>query len=315
MDYKRIIKSRKARLYVLDLLSFIPDRLMLRIQYRMKLKRKLNLKNPERYTEKVQWYKLNYKNPLMVQCVDKYDVREFIRQQGLEDILVKNYGVFERVEDIDFDSLPSKFVLKNTLGMGGNSVIICRNKSDLNIEETRSQISEWLKPLHKNSGGREWPYYSGKKPRIIIEELLEDDNPGGLIDYKFTCCNGRTACIFVLYDRALGNSAKMATYDRDFNDLHISEVAELVGEGVPKPEGYQEMLEIAEMLAKNFPLVRVDLYNVKGKTYFGELTYYDESGYTQFVPDEFDFTLGSMFDLPELMRNKSIRKEKRKRRV
>ena len=127
MDYKKIIKSRKVREQILRLLRFVPDKTMVKIQYRIKTGRKLNLKNPQRYTEKLQWYKLYYKNPLMIKCVDKYDVREYVKSLGLEEILNECYGVFDKVEDIDFDKLPNQFVMKDTLGGGGDRVIICKD--------------------------------------------------------------------------------------------------------------------------------------------------------------------------------------------
>ena len=300
MDYKRLIKSRETRLLILRLLSFVPDKIMLQLQYRIKLNRKLNLKEPLRYTEKIQWYKLYYRDRKMIQCVDKYDVREYISNRGYGELLVKCYVVYNRAEEIDFLTLPNQFVMKSTLGGGGNSVFICEDKSKLDIEILKKKAGEWVKPrLRVRDGGREWPYYSGKKPRIIIEELIVDDNETGLIDYKFTCCNGKVRCIFVLYDRSLGQNAKMTTYNKDFENIHVSELAELEGEGVPRPKNYERMLEIAEDLAKEFPLVRVDLYNKSGKIFFGELTFYDESGYTQFVPDEFDTKLGRQFILPK----------------
>lgn len=128
MNYKKIIKSRETRIKLLSLLNFIPDKTMIKLQYYIKTGRRLNLKHPQRYTEKLQWYKLYYRDPLMQQCSDKYDVREYVKSKGLGHILNECYGVYERVEDIDFDSLPNQFVLKDTLGGGGNSVIICRKK-------------------------------------------------------------------------------------------------------------------------------------------------------------------------------------------
>lgn len=299
MDYKKIIKSRETRLLILRLLSFVPDRIMLHLQYRIKLNRKLDLKNPIRYTEKIQWYKLYYRDKKMIQCVDKYDVREYISNRGYNDLLVKCYGVYNSADEINFSTLPNQFVMKSTLGGGGNSVFICEDKSKCDINALKKKAEEWIKPkLRVRDGGREWPYYTGKKPRIIIEELIVDDNDNGLIDYKFTCCNGNVKCVFVLYDRNLGQNAKMTTYNRNFENLHVSELAELEGDGVPKPKNYKKMIEISEELAKDFPLVRVDLYNSAGKIFFGELTFYDESGYTQFVPDDFDVALGKQLKLP-----------------
>ena len=176
IDYKKIIKSRATRAKILRALSFIPDNPMLRIQYFVKFGRILHLKHPKRFTEKLQWYKLYYRDPLMVKCVDKYDVREYVKSLGLGHILNDCYGVFNRVEDVDFDKLPDKFVIKDTLGGGGNSVIICEKKSDLEFDNLKSRIDHWTKVKPSRGGGREWPYYSGKTHRIIIERFLEQEN-------------------------------------------------------------------------------------------------------------------------------------------
>ena len=137
MDYKKMLKSRKLRLKILSLLSFIPDKTMLKIQYRIKTGHSLNLKKPKRFTEKLQWYKLYYKNPLMIQCVDKYDVKEYVKSKGLERILIPCYGIYDSVEDIIWRDLPSQFVLKDTLGSGGNTVIVVNDKSKVSISELK----------------------------------------------------------------------------------------------------------------------------------------------------------------------------------
>ena len=128
MSYKNLIKSRKTRLAILRLMAFIPDKTMVKIQYRIKLHRKLDLKNPKRFTEKLQWYKLYYRDPLMAKCVDKYDVREYVKECGLGDILIPIIGIYDTPQQIDIKKLPNKFVAKDTLGGGGNAVIICKKK-------------------------------------------------------------------------------------------------------------------------------------------------------------------------------------------
>ena len=173
MDYKKILKSRSLRLKILQFLSFIPDVPMNKMQYKIKTGRKLNLKNPQRFTEKLQWYKLYYKNPLMIQCVDKYDVREYVKSKGLEDILIPCCGVFEDANEIKWDNLPNEFVIKDTLGGGGNSVIIVEDKDKADIENIKQTISTWTeRKAHVKEAGREWPYYSGNNHRIIIEKCL-----------------------------------------------------------------------------------------------------------------------------------------------
>lgn len=300
-NYKKILPSREIRLFILKCLSFVPDRTMLKIQYRIKMGRNLNLKNPERYTEKIQWYKLYYKDPTMVKCVDKYDVRQFVEQKGLGCILNECYGVYNSVNEIDFDKLPEQFVVKNTLGGGGTSVIVCEKKETIDIEELKEKLSKWTaKKIQTRDGGREWPYYSGKKPRIIIEKFLEEKGEHGLIDYKFMCFNGKVQYCYVLCDRELGVSVKEGICDRELNLLPACELGDEVPKEIKKPDNYSEMLGIAEKLASEFPHVRVDLYNLDGKIVFGELTFYDGSGYASYNPDEFDFEMGSHFELPKV---------------
>lgn len=183
MDYKKIIKSRKMRLEILKLLNFIPDKLMIQVQYRIKTGRRLNLKAPKRYTEKLQWYKLYYRDPIMVQCADKYSVRDYVRSKGLEYILNDLYGVYEDESKIQFDKLPSSFVLKTTNGGGGNNIIICDDKNKLDKEKTLRLLREWLKQKKRKSEGREWIYYDSK-PKIIAEKVLPRNNENDLPDYK-----------------------------------------------------------------------------------------------------------------------------------
>lgn len=302
IDYKKIIKSRKVRLAILRFLRFIPDKWMIKLQYRIKLGRKLDLKNPKRFTEKLQWYKLFYRNPLMPKCVDKGDVREYVESLGLGSILTKCYGVFDRAEEVDFSVLPDKFVIKDTLGSGGNSVIICKDKATLDINSVRGQMTEWVNTRHNvKSGGREWPYYSGKKHRIIIEEYIEsDESKGGLIDYKFFCFNGKTEYLYVFADRNLGDGAGESIYDAEFNNTgYYSDDERPIKRKLTKPSNFDEMRSIAEKLSARFPHARVDMYDQNNTILFGELTFFDGSGYYSFEPDEFDFILGEKFVLPE----------------
>lgn len=300
-DYKKIIKSRSIRLRILRFLSFIPDKIMLRIQYRIKTGNKLNLKNPHRFTEKLQWYKLYYKNPLMIRCVDKYDVREYVKSKGLKDILIPCYGVYNSVNEVDWDALPNQFVMKDTLGGGGVSVVIVKDKSKADIEELKKKAAEWTSiDAHKKDAGREWPYYSGKNHRILFEKYIDSDlAEGGLIDYKFFCFNGKTVCVYVIADRALGNGAGLGIYDPDFNKTDILRADErLLRRFIEKPENYDDLKKVAECLSSDFPEVRIDLYDVDGEIWFGEITFYDGSGYMKFEPDSFDYELGKKFKLP-----------------
>lgn len=305
MDYKKLIKSRETRIKILHLLDFIPDRAMLKLQYRIKTGRKLNLKNPRRFTEKMQWYKLYYKDNRMIQCVDKYDVREYVASKGLGSILNTCYGVYDMVGQIHWDELPSRFVIKDTLGGGGNSVIIVKDKNAADKEAILRTADGWTKESEKAKNvGREWQYSSGKKHRIIVEKYIESDpEKGGLIDYKFLCFNGKPVVLLILADRTIGVDAQCGTYDISFNKMAVTESDETpLQREIEKPENYEEMLRIAEVLSEDFPCARIDLYDNDGQVTFGEVTFYDGSGYMTYSPDEFDFWLGNQLALPAKLR-------------
>ncbi len=298
MDYKRIIKSRKMRLAILRCLAFVPDKLMVSIQYRIKTGRKLNLKNPQRFTEKLQCYKLFYRNADMIRCVDKADVRDYVAERNLEKILIPSLGVYESASDIDWDNLPDSFVMKDTLGMGGASVAVVKNKAAADLESLRKMAKEWTaQKAHVRNGGREWPYYSGKEHRIIFEKYIDSEvESGGLIDYKFFCFDGEPEYLYVITDREIGGKASFGIYDADFNLLNVYRTDEKRPERkVEKPVGYEEMKNVARRLSDGFPEARIDLYNVDGKILFGEITFWDGSGYMQFDPDDFDFIMGKAF--------------------
>ena len=300
-EYKKIIRSPKVRKRILDILRFVPDESMLKLQYRIKLGRKLNLKNPERFTEKLQWYKLYYHNPLMKQCVDKYEVRKFVADKGLQDILVPLVKKYSDIDDIKADELPDEFVMKTTNGGGGLNVVVCNDKSKLDLANIKSKMDSSDKVFKARSGGREWAYY-GLKREIVIEKLLKNDkNPeAGITDYKIFCYNGVPKYIIVDVDRYIGH--KRNFYDIGWNNLYITSDCPACNREIEKPSNLDKMLEVAEKLSEDFPFVRVDLYNVEEKIYFGELTFYPWSGYVQYTPDSFDYELGKHFILPETLR-------------
>ena len=283
----------------MQMLSFVPDELMVKLQYRIKTGRKLNLKTPKRFTEKLQWYKLYYRDPLMAQCADKYEVRKYVEECGLGHILNECYGVFESPEDIDFDALPNSFVAKDTLGGGGNSVIIVQDKSAVDVAEIKKQMQEWVdEPINKKHPGREW-VYDGRKHRIIVEKYIESNpDEGGLIEYKFFGFNGKVEYLYVIADRELGRKARLSIYDASFKKVHASLVEkELVLRNIVKPHNYNELVKTAEMLSMPFPEARIDFYNVENSIVFGEITFFDASGYESFEPDEFDYVMGAGFNI------------------
>lgn len=300
IDYKKLIRNDKVRMSILRALRFVPDSAMVSAQYLIKTGRWPNLKNPKRFTEKLQWYKLNHRDELMVRCVDKGDVREYVTSKGLSDILIPCYGIYECVDEIDWFGLPDAFVMKDTLGSGGRSVEIVADKHSANLSRLVKKAEEWIEEDSKTpSGGREWPYYSGRQHRVLFEELLEaDPNVGGLIDYKFFCFGGKPEVLYVVTDRVLGRHAGLGIYDALFNKIDAVRVDEnpLVRD-VQKPPHFDEMLSVASILSEGFPEVRIDLYEVEGHIYFGEMTFYDGSGYMSFIPDDFDYEFGKKFVL------------------
>ena len=296
MNYKSIIKSQETRLKILSMLTWVPDNLMVRLQYRIQMGFWPNLKNPQRFTEKLQVYKLKYRNPLMHQCVDKYDVREYVKSKGLEDILNDCFGVYDRAEDIDMSKLPKEFVAKTTDGTGGFNVKIVHDKSQLVVDDFCSELNGWLGKKDINAG-REWAYSGIKQSRILVERCLHQTPSGGgtLVDYKFFCFDGEVRFLYVISDRKDG-VVSLAICDTDFNVLPYYRKDERKMPDAPqKPTHFGEMLDIARKLSEGFPHVRVDLYNIEGKIIFGELTFYDGSGYFHYEPDDFDFIVGSYF--------------------
>lgn len=300
MNYKKIIKNQKTRFAILTALSWIPDRIMLALQYRIKLGRKCNFKNPKRWTEKLQLYKMYYRNPMIFKCVDKYDVRSYIKEKGLSDNLVKLYGVWENARMIDFDKLPRQFVLKTSNGGGGEDVVLVRDKLILDRQKTIDFLNEKLKK--EVNGGREWAYTGISNPHIICEELLiNKDNPeAGVEDFKILCFSGEPKYIIVDKDRYTDHRRNF--YTTEWERVSVSTDHKQFDTVYPKPQNFDKMLDIARKLSKDFPFVRVDLYNVEGKIYFGELTFYPWTGYVQFTPDSFDFELGGLMDCSSFLK-------------
>lgn len=292
--YKKIFRSQKLRHTILGILRFVPDKLMLRLQYRIKMGRALDLEHPQTYTEKLQWYKLNYRNPLMTQCADKHHVRGYLAEHGYGNLSCLEYGVYDKPGDINWSVLPQKFVLKTTNGSGTN--IICKDKSQFDFSKAEKEMKRWLK-RDCYGLGREWAY-KDIVPKIIAEEYLEDieNKYDGINDYKFICFNGKVH--YVVFDADRYVNHKRSIYDADWNYVEVATDCEMLGDTVEKPEGFEEMKRIAEDLSKDFPCVRVDLYWVNHRPYFGELTFYPWTGYVVFKPESFDLELGNKFELP-----------------
>jgi hypothetical protein len=233
-------------------------------------------------------------------CVDKYKVREFVASKGLVSILNEIYGVYDKPSDINFDSLPNKFVIKRTDGMGGENVFICNDKKVLLIDKLITQLEHWRDRKDINAG-REWAYTKIEKSRYIIEKYLENEEniDNGIEDYKFYCFHGKVYCLHIDTSRFIDHRRNF--YDKNGKYLDVictyKNYELLGGDNLAY---LKELTSIAEQLSKDFPFVRVDLYCVKNKIYFGELTFYPGSGYEGFFPDEFDFQMGAWFDINQI---------------
>lgn len=304
MNIKSLMSDKvKRSLYpILDLLS---DKTVIRLQYFASLGRWPNIKDPKRYTEKLQWYKLNYRDPLMTQCADKYRMRDYIISKGFGDCLPKLYQAVKTYDEIDFDALPDSFAVKCNNGSGTNCFI--KDKSKVDFEELKKEVNSWSK-VSTISSGREWAY-SNIDPMITVEELLTTDDPlqkNDLHDYKVLCFNGEPKYVWADVDRHVAHTRSF--FDLNWNKLPVESDVPLIPYELPKPYGFEKMLEISRTVAKDFPHVRVDFYSINEKVYIGELTFYPWSGCVQYKPDSFDYELGDCFKLPEKLNEKGERK-------
>ena len=265
-------------------------------QFRNALGYELNLENPKTFNEKLQWLKLYYHDPLMTKCADKYLVREYIKETIGEEYLIPLIGVWNKVEDIDFDSLPNQFVLKVNWGSGQN--IIVKDKSQLNIEEAKNQLRYWMLPTSNHYYySYEWAY-KNIKPKIICEKYIEQTD-GNLFDYKIFCFNGEPKYIQVDIDRFTNH--KRCFYDINWNKLNFKThiLFEFYADEVKKPDNLNKMLSFCRILSKQFNHVRVDFYTIDNKLYFGELTFYHGNGIEQFSIEEWDYKFGELLKLPK----------------
>lgn len=288
MSSKRILKKVKY------MLRFMPDKMYIQIYYFAHFKQFPNLKNPKTYNEKLNWLKLYDHNPLYNQLVDKYEVKKFVGEILGNDYIIPTLGVWDHFDDIDFDKLPDQFVLKCTHDSEG--IVVVKDKERLNKKNAKKKIEESLKCQFYYIG-REWPY-KNVKPRIIAERYMEDHIDGELRDYKFFCFYGEPKAMFIASDRSK-NATKFDYFDMNFKHLNLIQHYPNAG-NVRKPDTFEKMIELSKILSKGLPHVRVDWYEVDGKVYFGELTFYHFSGFMPFQPKEWDKTFGDWLKLPEV---------------
>ena len=277
-------------------LNWVPDSLYLKVLYRVIMGRKLNLKNPKEYNEKLQWLKLNDRKPEYSTMVDKYEVREYIEDLLGDKYLIPCLGIYDSVDDIDIDALPDRFVLKCTHDSG--SVEICKDKSSFDIEGAGHRLSQAMKRNYYATY-REWPY-KYVKPRIIAEGYLEGDG-GDLKDYKVMCFNGEAKIIEVHENRFVEGKVHTQTfYDREWNIVPLTQVETVtVDRPGERPRQLDEILRLSELIAKDMYHARIDWYIEGDKIYFGEITFFDGSGFESFSTPEMERMLGDMIKLPE----------------
>ena len=281
------------------LLNWMSDDAFLKLAFRMKMGQKLNLKKPRTFNEKLQWLKLHDRKPLYTQLADKYDVRQFVEETIGQDYLIPLVGgPWDSFDEIDFDALPEKFVLKCTHDSGG--LVVCRDKAALNKEKAREKIE---KSLQRNffTISREWPYRD-IPPKIIAEQYMEDENPAlGLTDYKFFCFNGEPKLLYVSEGLENHATAKISFFDMEgkLMPFHRSDFAPM-SEETRMPDSMPQMAQIAEKLARQVdcPFVRIDLYSICGKIYFSEVTFFPCGGMLPFSPAHWDDILGQWIKLP-----------------
>lgn len=274
-------------------LRFIPDELYLKTAFFLKFGKKLDLKNPKSFSEKLQWLKLHQREDIYPMLVDKYRVKDYISKEIGEKYVIKTYGAWKTFDDIDFSELPEKFVLKCNHDSGG--IVICKDKQTFDKAGARKLLEAHLKRNYFWHG-REWAYKI-VEPLILAEELLETDDGSDVKDYKFFCFNGTAKIFKVDCDRF--SQHKAYYFDRDKTVLPFSERILKPNDycNPPKlPYNIEEMILLAEKLAKDLLFARIDFYNVDGNIYFGEITLYPASGMDVFEPEEWDYKLGDMLD-------------------
>lgn len=289
------MKNESARQKLLYRISnfLIPDGLYTRLKFRKNLGRWPDMRNPKTFNEKLCYLKLHRREPVMSVMVDKHEAKQYVSQRIGEQYIIPTLGLWDNEEDIDFEGLPDKFVIKGTHDSGG--VVVCRDKAKLNIHEVREKMRRSLK-RDFYAITREWPY-KNVQHRIIAESYIQQSD-GGLTDYKFFCFDGYVDCVMVCLDRHLGDT-KFYFFDKDWNFLRLNKRGQAAPEGftLPRPEGIDEMFRIASELSKGHPFLRVDLYNVDGKIYFGELTFFPDGGVDPNLLPETDLHWGQLIKL------------------
>lgn len=285
----KIIPSRRIRhLLINPILGMMSEEQIAKLMFLLKLGRLPDFQNPQRYTDKIALYKARYEDSRLGIVTDKYTVRQYIKDLGYGRYLNELYAVADKVEQLDFTALPSQFVIKGTQGDCKKEVLIVRDKDSFSIENIKKIVNSWNRKPHS---------------KIIVEALLPNDAENHFYDYKFFCFKGKVDCLYVV-SNYIDGSHDLSFYDKELEPLKVYRTDSNAGPinfELQKPDNWQEMLQLAEELSAPFPHCRVDLYNINGRVYFGELTFTTGGGCCKFVPDSFDFELGKKFDVSEFL--------------
>ena len=295
---------KEPRLFLHAVMSKIPpclfpDKMYLKCLYRLRMKQKLNLKNPKTFNEKLQWLKLYDRNPEYARMVDKIEAKKYVAEKIGEEYIIPTLGVWEEPDDIDFDKLPNQFVLKCNHNSGG--LFMCKDKSQVSREQFHQIQKRLKKELRYNYYwySREWPYKNVKR-RVLAEKYMEEKNMEGLTDYKLMCFNGAVIYVCVCTERGSSTGTKFTFFSQDWERLPFRQCDSPTSEKeIRKPVQYNQMIHFAELLSKNIAVLRVDFYEINGKLYFGELTFSDSDGLGRFSPEEWDKKLGQLIKLPQ----------------
>ena len=278
-------------------LNFLSDESFLKVVFRFRMGKKIDLDNPKTFNEKLQWLKLYDRKPEYTKMVDKYEAKSYVANIIGEEYVIPTIGVYDKFSDIDFNSLPNQFVIKCTHDSGG--VVICRDKSKLDIKKVNKRINKSLKRNYYY-GGREWAY-KDIKPQIIVEPYLENEKGKGLVDYKFFCFNSEPRYLYVSEGLENHSTASISFLDMDFKRAKFKRKDYKEFNTLPKkPVNFEKMKELARVLSKGKTFLRVDFYEVNNKIFFSELTFYPCSGFIPFEPEEYDKIIGDMLILPKI---------------
>ena len=287
---------KKIYKYLVDIgiFRFISDEKVIRKNYKKIFHKKINLENPKTYNEKLQWLKLYDRKAIYTTMVDKVEAKKYVANLIGDEYIIPTLGVWNKFKDIDFSKLPNQFVLKCSNGSGG--LLICKDKNKLNIIKQRLRFNLMMKRNYYYRS-REWPYKNVKQ-RIIAEQYMEDKKLGELRDYKFFCFDGKPEFLYVSDGLSNHATASISFYDMNFNLMTLKRKDfPLISKKVEKPKNFGLMKELAAKLSKGFKHLRVDFYEINGKVYFGELTFYTCGGYVPFEDPEWDYKLGDLINI------------------